>query len=144
MSSTLARTLRGATVCDIGTGAVAGTTKAGTVLYTTMPGGNPTAYVYDPAADQLLLDTRPTMPTIDTPDLGNLHSRMQGDSPTVIVMASNVTSLIFRGKYDNRPDPANPSTNVPTLVNVQINMEVAQGEQVLRMCESVVPRCSVQ
>jgi len=144
MSSALARTLRCASVCDIGTGAAAGTTKVGTVLYATTPDGTLSAYVYDPVADQLLLDTHPAAPIADTPDLNNLHSRMQGDNPTVSVMASNVTSLVFRGRYDNRPDPANPATNIATLVNVQISMEITQGEQVQRMCESVVPRRSVQ
>lgn len=140
MAHTLAATLRCASICDIGTGAAAGSIKAGTVLYVTAPGGSPTAYVYDPIHDQLLLDTQPPMPTVDTPDLNDLRARMAGSAPTVIVMADDVTSLTFRGKYENRPDIANPAVNVSTLVNVQISMQVTQGDQVMQQCESVVPR----
>jgi hypothetical protein len=140
LAHTLAATLRCASVCEIGTGADADSIKTGTILYVTAPGGNPTAYVYDPIHDQLLFDTQPPMPTVDIPDLNSLRARMAGNRPTVVVMADNVTDLTFRGKYENRPDMANPAVNVSTLVNVQISMETTQGEHVMRQCESVVPR----
>lgn len=57
-----------------------------------------------------------------------------------VVMADDVTSLIFRGKYDNRPDTSSPANCVSTMVNVQISMEITRGDQIVHQCESVVPR----
>jgi hypothetical protein len=144
MAQAISRAVRCATACDIGTGAAAGATKNGIILYVTPAGGGTTAYVYDIVNGQLLLDTQPTLPATDSPNIADIRSRMLGTSCSVVVLASNVTSLSFIGKYANRPDPSDPSVQDPTLVNLQINMEVTQNGQMSRACESVVPRRTQQ
>lgn len=140
----LAQNIRSAVACDLGGDGTADRTIAGTVLYVQPQEGDVRAYVHDPDNNRLLLDVKPAMPITASPDLNDIRSRMRGGTPSVFVMADNVTRLAFEGKYAKRPDKANPATEVATLVNVQVKMEITEAGQTLKFSESVVPRRTQQ
>ncbi len=149
----LAKEVRTKDLCNVGAGlSTAGQPQC--ALYTTDWSGNDKrAYLYDNAKHQLLLDTAPPTMGTSTPDLDNARSRINSPANStgnVYVLARQIDDLTFVGTYADRTVPtavdATTTTDLPTIVNVQIKMKVTVRQnpnepgRTIELCESVVPR----